>query len=129
VDEAFQRQLALGDAMNGPAAVLVELAELMVATVAHADWAMFQKNGSDATTYCVSLARAGTGRNKILAAKGSYHGALPWCTPILAGTTPEDRAHILYYEYNDTGSLEAAAALAGKDLAGIIVTPFRHDSA
>ncbi len=31
---------------NGPSARLVELAELMVETVAHADWAMFQKNGT-----------------------------------------------------------------------------------
>ena len=66
---------------------MVELAEDLVAMVPHADWAMFQKNGGDATTACVTIARAGTGRRKILVAKGSYHGALPWCSPSVAGVT------------------------------------------
>jgi glutamate-1-semialdehyde 2,1-aminomutase len=67
VERAAARQRADLDIANGPAAVLVELAELVVATVPHADWAMFAKNGTDATTACVTLARAGTGRRKILA--------------------------------------------------------------
>ncbi|WP_137388367.1 aminotransferase class III-fold pyridoxal phosphate-dependent enzyme [Rhodoligotrophos defluvii] len=129
VEEATARQRGLGDAMNGPAEVLVELAELLVATIAHADWAMLQKNGTDATTACVTMARAGTGRRKILVARGSYHGAVPWCTPSLAGVTAEDRAHIIHFDYNDVASLEAAADEAGDDLAGIIVTAFRHDLA
>ena len=51
----------------------------MVETVAHADWAMFQKNGSDATTTCATIAREATGKRKILVANGAYHGAVPWC--------------------------------------------------
>lgn len=129
VDEAAERQRRMGDALNGPGEVLVELAELMVGTVAHAQWAMFQKNGTDATTACVTIARAGTGRRKVLVARGSYHGAVPWCTPSLAGVTAEDRAHILHFDYNDVSSLEAAAEQAGDDLAAIIVTAFRHDIA
>src|SRR3954447_374550 len=50
VEEAARRQAALGDCMNGPAPVLVQLAELLVETVAHADWCLFAKNGADATT-------------------------------------------------------------------------------
>ncbi|WP_378941750.1 aminotransferase class III-fold pyridoxal phosphate-dependent enzyme [Mesorhizobium sp. ANAO-SY3R2] len=129
VEEAAARQRLKGDALNGPGEVMVELAELMVATVAHAKWTMFQKNGTDATTACVTIARAGTGRRKVLVAKGSYHGAVPWCTPSLAGVTQEDRAHILHFDYNDVASLEAAVELAGSDLAAIIVTAFRHDIA
>ncbi|MFI4981820.1 MAG: aminotransferase class III-fold pyridoxal phosphate-dependent enzyme, partial [Nevskiales bacterium] len=72
VTEAAQRQAALGDCMNGPGETMVELAELMVDTVAHADWVQFQKNGTDATTVCVTVARAGTGRRKVLVARGSY---------------------------------------------------------
>ena len=52
----------------------MELAEDLVAMLPHADWAMFQKNGGDATTSCVTIARAGTGRRKVLVARGSYHG-------------------------------------------------------
>ena len=115
--------------MNGPGEVLVELAELLVKTVAHADWAMLQKNGTDATTACVTIARAGTGRRKVLLARGSYHGAVPWCTPSLAGVTSEDRAHLIHFDYNDVASLEKAVEQAGNDLAAVIVTAFRHDIA
>jgi glutamate-1-semialdehyde 2,1-aminomutase len=127
VERAAARQRADCDIANGPGAVLVELAELLVETVPHADWALFAKNGTDATTTCVTLARAGTGRRKILAARGAYHGAVPWCTPSLAGVTAEDRAHVLLFDYNDVASLEAAIAAAGDDLAAILVSAFRHD--
>jgi glutamate-1-semialdehyde 2,1-aminomutase len=127
VDRAALAQLERGDIGNGPTEVMVELAELLVGTVAHADWAMFQKNGTDATTTCVTIARAGTGRRKVLVAKGAYHGAVPWCSPSIVGVTAEDRAHLLTFEYNDIASLRDAVAQAGDDLAAIILSPFRHD--
>ena len=68
VQAAADAQAALGDCFNGPGEVMVELAEDFVAMVPHADWAMFQKNGGDATTACVTIARAGTGRRKVLVA-------------------------------------------------------------
>lgn len=127
VEEAVQRQLAMGDCLNGPTPHLVELAERFVALLPHADWAMFQKNGTDATTTCVTLARARTQRRKVLVAKGAYHGAVPWCSPSLIGVTAEDRAHIETYVFNDIESLEAAAKKASGDLAAIVVSPFKHD--
>jgi glutamate-1-semialdehyde 2,1-aminomutase len=127
VEAAAARQAALGDCLNGPAPVLVELAELLVGMIPHAEWCLLAKNGTDATTACVTIARAGTGRRKILVARGSYHGAVPWCSPSIAGVTAEDRAHLIAFDYNDAASLEAAAEQAGDDLAGIIVTAFRHD--
>jgi len=113
--------------MNGPSARLVELAELMVDTIPHADWVLFEKNGTDATTVAVTIARAGTGRRKVLVARGAYHGAIPWCTPSLAGVTEEDRAHLIYFDYNDVASLEQAVEQARGDLAAILVTAFKHD--
>jgi glutamate-1-semialdehyde 2,1-aminomutase len=107
---------------------MVDLAELLVRTVSHADWAMFAKNGTDATTMCCTIARAQTGRQKILAAAGAYHGAAPWCTPRPAGVTPQDRANLGYYTYNDLASVRRAAANAGDDLAAIVVSPFKHDA-
>jgi glutamate-1-semialdehyde 2,1-aminomutase len=129
VEAAAQRQGALGDTLNGPAPVLVDLAELMVDLIPHADWCLFEKNGGDATTAAVTIARAGTGRKKLLVARGSYHGAVPWCSPSLAGVTAEDRAHILHYDYNDITSLEAAVEQAHDDLAAVLVTAFKHDMA
>jgi glutamate-1-semialdehyde 2,1-aminomutase len=127
VMEAVQRQLAAGDCLNGPSERMVELAERLVRLVPAADWALFSKNGTDATTTCVTLARAATGRRKILAARGAYHGAVPWCTPHPLGVTAEDRAHLIEYVYNDIASLEAAVEAAGDDLAGVIASAFRHD--
>ncbi|MXP62643.1 aminotransferase class III-fold pyridoxal phosphate-dependent enzyme [Roseomonas sp. M0104] len=127
VEAAAQEQAARGDCMNGPAPVLVELAELLVEMIPHADWCQLAKNGTDATTTCVTVARAATGRRKVLVARGSYHGAVPWCSPSVAGVTAEDRAHLLTFEYNDPASLDAAVAEAAGDFAAVIVTPFRHD--
>ncbi len=127
VNRAADEQRSQGDMFNGPSSRLVELAELMVETVAHADWAMFQKNGTDATTACAMIAREATGKRKLLLATGAYHGAVPWCNPYPNGATAEDRAHVIRYDYNDVGSLERAAAEAGNDLAGIFVSAFKHD--
>jgi glutamate-1-semialdehyde 2,1-aminomutase len=127
VDEAARRQQAIGDCMTGPSPLIVELAEAFKARQAHADWAMFSKNGTDAVTTCVMAARAQTGRNTILLARGAYHGASAWCTPGAAGVTDSDRAYQVFYEYNDIESLKTAVAEVGDDLAGIVVSPFKHD--
>ncbi len=127
VEQAAREQAGSGDCMNGPAPVLVELAELLVELVPHADWCIFGKNGTDATTACVTIARAQTGRRKVLTAAGAYHGAVPWCSPSVAGVTTEDRAHLIHYGYNDIASVEAAVEQAGGDLAAIVVSAFRHD--
>jgi glutamate-1-semialdehyde 2,1-aminomutase len=75
----------------------------------------------------VTVARAHTKRRKILVAKGAYHGAAAWCTPNPIGTLPDDRAHLVPFTYNDVASLERAAREAGDDLAGVLVSPFKHD--
>ena len=128
IDAAYVRQLGIGDAMTGPSPKMVELAEVFVEMVGHADWAMFCKNGTDATSMAMMAARAQTGRKTIVLAKGAYHGAAPWCTPRPAGTTKEDKANQVYCAYNDIESLEAAVAKAGDDLAAIFAAPFRHDA-
>lgn len=128
VEEAAERQRRDGDCLNGPAPVMVELAEAMVEAIEHADWVMFAKNGTDATTMCCTIARAETGRALILVAEGAYHGAAPWCTPFPAGVTAADRANLLYYRYNDVASIRAAVGERGDDVAAVIVSPFRHDA-
>ena len=62
----------------------------------------------------MTIARAGTGRRKVLVARGSYHGALPWCSPSVAGVTSEDRAHLLHFEYNDVASLQRRCRRGGE---------------
>ena len=128
INEVAVAQLEKGDAMTGPSPAMVELAEVMTDMVSHADWAMFCKNGTDATTMAKTIARAQTSKRIILVAAGAYHGAAPWCTPMPSGVIDEDRAHIQMYDYNSVKSLEAAVAEAGDDLAGVFATPFKHDA-
>ncbi|MCV7422219.1 aminotransferase class III-fold pyridoxal phosphate-dependent enzyme [Mycobacterium yunnanensis] len=128
VEQAAEEQRRRGDCLNGPAPILVELAEELVRTVENADWAMFAKNGTDATTMCCTIARAETKRDLILVAEGAYHGAAPWCTPFPAGVTAADRANLLHYRYNDVDSLRAAVGERAADVAAVIVSPFRHDA-
>jgi glutamate-1-semialdehyde 2,1-aminomutase len=128
VEAAVAAQRAAGDTMSGPGAVMVEAAELLTDRVAHADWAMFAKNGTDATTISVMIARAATRRSKVLAAAGAYHGSGPWFTPRDPGVTAADRANLRYYRFNDLASVEAAVAAADGDVAAVIVSPFRHDA-
>jgi glutamate-1-semialdehyde 2,1-aminomutase len=128
VDEAARRQAGEGNCFNGPGRVWVELAEHLVALTPWAAWTVFAKNGSDVCTWATEVARAATGRRKILAARGAYHGTHAWCTPLLDGTTPEDRAHVAHYRYNDLASVDAALAASEGDVAAIMVSPFRHDA-
>lgn len=127
VEAAAAAQQQLGDTMTGPSEIMVRLAEDFVDMISHADWAMFCKNGTDATSMAMVLARAHTGRRTLLCARGAYHGAAPWCTPLTRGVLPEDRAHIAYYDYNDPQSLADAFAAHAGDVAGVFATPFRHE--
>jgi glutamate-1-semialdehyde 2,1-aminomutase len=128
VDAAAKAAMGRGDVLNGPGPEMVELAERLVCNVPHADWTMFAKNGTDATTLAVVLARAVTGQSKVLVARGSYHGIAGWSLgPSAAGMTPQDHANTLFFEYNDLSSVEAAIGLAGDDVAAVVVTPIRHD--
>jgi glutamate-1-semialdehyde 2,1-aminomutase len=128
VDSAYIGQLHNGDAMTGPTPAMVELAEAFTGMVSHADWAVFCKNGTDATSMAMVVARAHTRRKTLVLAKGAYHGAAPWCVPRPAGTTPEDKANQVFCTYNDIESLEAAVVKAGDDLAAIFAAPFKHDA-
>jgi len=70
------QRVKFGDCLPGPSERMVELAEILVGLHSEwASWAMFQKNGSDATTLCVRLARLHTQKRVVLRAPNSYHGA------------------------------------------------------
>ena len=126
INDAFIQQMLKTDTLTGVSPVMVELAERFTGIVSHADWAIFVKNGTDATTLGAMIARAHTKRDKIIIAEGAYHGAAPWSSAS-AGTTEGERAGRVSCIYNDVDSLERAVAQAGDDLAAIFATPFKHD--
>src|SRR5437763_10715487 len=74
VVEAVQRQAALGSsffALNEPA---ILLAEQLCEAVPCAEAVRFQTTGSEATFAAVRLARAATGRDRVLKFEGGWHG-------------------------------------------------------
>jgi len=129
VEEAAREQAALGDCFNLPGPVWVDLAERMVGLIAGADWVTFGKNGSDACNHAVRVARAFTGRSKIVMGAASYHGIGSWCTPNTSGITSDERADVLTFDYNDAQTLTALLDQHQGQVAAVIVTPFKHEFA
>ena len=128
VRDRANAQRAAMDLGNGPTATVVELAEKLVGMVDHADWAVFSKNGNDATTTCVMAARAYAGKSKVLVANGAYHGSQPWANRRAPGAPATEHDAFPTYDYNDTASLERTVRECSGDLAGIMVSAFRHDA-
>ncbi len=60
VDGPALERASRGDLLDQPAPVMVDLAERLVRTVEGSSWAVFMKNGTDATTLAYSLARVHT---------------------------------------------------------------------
>ncbi|WP_062386734.1 aminotransferase class III-fold pyridoxal phosphate-dependent enzyme [Demequina iriomotensis] len=127
VDEAARRQAALEDVVTIPSSIMVDLAELLVDTVASADWAFFAKNGGDTTTLAVMTARAATRRKKVVFVKGYYHGVAPWTQKLdYPGVLEEDVTHNLSVPWNDLHALEALLREHRGEIAAFISTPYMH---
>ena len=127
VDAAAIAQAKLGNCTTSPNKIMVEFAELMVDTVASADWAFFAKNGNDVTTCAVMTARAATHRKKIIFVNGFYHGISPWTQKVdYPGVVPEDVANNLYVDWNDFEALEKLVAENENEVAAFIATPYMH---
>ncbi len=128
VEEAAVKQMRDGNCFNAPTPLWVELAEHLVDITPFADWAVFAKNGSDVCTWAVEVARAATGRKKVVKAAGAYHGTHAWCSPLPAGITDEDRANVVEVPWNDLAALQEVVRTSGDAIAAVMLTPFRHDA-
>ena len=126
VEAACERQSALGDCLNHPAPVMVDLAERLVSLIDFADWGVFGKNGSDMTTWCMQVAREHTGKKKILCVEGAYHGIGAWCTPGHGGLIDEDSAHVHRFRWNDGEGFDALLSRYVNQVAAVVVTPYHH---
>lgn len=129
IDAAADEQRQKANCATGPAKVMVELAQELVDTIPIADWAFFAKNGADMTAYSLMVARAHTGRDKIIRLKGGYHGTAPWSqSPDHQGITFNDARDIIVGEWNNYDALEKYIHSHRGEVAGIISTPYHHPS-
>ena len=127
VDEAARKQRELGDCITSPSERMIEFAELLVDSVATADWAFFAKNGNDVTTLAIMASRAYTHRKKIVFFKGYYHGISPWTQKIdYAGVIEEDVMHNIYVDWNDINALEEVFENNKGQIAAVIGQPYMH---
>ena len=127
VDAAAIEQIKLGNCTTSPSKIMVECAELLVDTVASADWAFFAKNGNDATQGAILTARAHTHRKKLIFFNNFYHGVSPMVQKIdYPGVTPEDVANNLYARWNDIEGLKQIIAENEGEIAALIAQPYNH---
>jgi glutamate-1-semialdehyde 2,1-aminomutase len=138
---AVTRQAALGANFAYVSEPAVALAEEIARVVACAERVRFCASGTEATAYAVRLARAFTGRLKVLKFEGAYHGAneigtvslfprrlldFPAGEPTSAGVTPSAVGDILVAPYNDLRVTTAIVERYRGEVAGIIVEPLHR---
>jgi glutamate-1-semialdehyde 2,1-aminomutase len=128
VDEAIKRQLRKGIVFSQPSPLEVELAEVIVDIVPSAELVRFVKNGSDATSAAVRLARAYTGRDVVLSC--GYHGMQDWyigSSENNLGVPQAVQDLIETFPFNDIAALEAALDRHDGAVAAVIMEPLRTE--
>jgi glutamate-1-semialdehyde 2,1-aminomutase len=135
VVEAIQRQLERGLAFGAPTALEVDVAEAIVRLVPSIEMVRLVSSGTEATMAAVRLARAVTGRDRLLKFAGCYHGhgdsflvkagsgAATFGTPDSPGVTASTARDTLTARYNDAGSVRELFAAHPGEVAAVIVEP------
>ncbi len=102
----------------------VEVAEMLIEIIPCAEEAVFAKNGSDACTAAIQIARAATGKEVILSS--GFHGFHDWFVasmPDIQGTPRVLREYIATFELNDLARFDDLCEKYDGQIAGIIVEP------
>ncbi|MDO5977225.1 non-ribosomal peptide synthetase/type I polyketide synthase, partial [Flavivirga jejuensis] len=130
--EAIETQLHKGITV-GPLAKLSGEVATLISELTGMDRVAFANTGTEAISFAMRLARAETGKNKIVIFSGSYHGHIETVLgmqgdhgvePMVPGVTKNMVKDLIVLGYNDTDILDQIRANAD-DLAGIMVEPVR----
>jgi glutamate-1-semialdehyde 2,1-aminomutase len=141
VEEAVFEQIPRGMTFFANNALGIELAEEICEAVPSAKQLRYVSTGGEADMYAMRLARAITGREKILKFEGGYHGMsaeaqmslaptklvnYPQAVPDSAGIPEAVRDSVWAAPFNDIEFLRSFMNEHGKDIAGIIVEPLQR---
>ena len=143
VIDAVQEQVAKGMTFFANNAAGVELAEEICRAVPCAEQVRYTASGGEADMYAMRLARAYTGRTKIMKFEGGYHGMsaeaqmslspashqlvnFPNAVPDSAGILSSVRDEMLVAPFNDIDFARSLIAEHGADIAAIIVEPLQR---
>jgi glutamate-1-semialdehyde 2,1-aminomutase len=135
VVEAVGGAASRGTSFGAPSVGEIQLAERIRAALPAVERMRFTSSGTEALMSAVRLARAHTGRSKILKFAGCYHGhadALLTAAgsgvatlglPGSAGVPPAATRDTLVAPYNDTDAVTALFAELGAEIAAVVVEP------
>jgi len=101
-----------------------ELAKKLRELVPCSELSIFLKTGSDATTAAIRIARAYTGRIKVM--RCGYHGWHDWAVEMKGGVPEKLYEDVYEFHYNKLDELESLMEKYGRETAAIIMTPFGH---
>ena len=128
VDSAVRKQMNLGNGFSLPSTLEAVVAEKITSLVPSAEMVRFGKNGTDATSAAIRLARAYTGRDYV--AVCGYHGWQDWfigSTSRNKGVPKKTSALTLTFKYNDIKSLEKIFSKHPKGIAAVILEPMTYE--
>jgi glutamate-1-semialdehyde 2,1-aminomutase len=132
VVEAIQRQAQRGTQFYTLSDTTIELGERLVDAIPCADQVKLTSSGAEATFYAMRVARAATGRDKILKFKGAYHGhhdyAMTGSGMSTAGTPAVLAQTLLTALYNDIDGALSTIAENASELAAVIVEPVQRNT-
>lgn len=135
VVEALERVVKSGTSFGAPVELEVQLAELICRMVPSIELVRMVNSGTEATMSAIRLARAFTGRNKIIKFEGCYHGhadaflskagsgAMTLGVPDSPGVPPAVASDTLNAGYNDIASVESLFSAHAGNIAAVIVEP------
>lgn len=114
-----------GTSFSRPSVLELQAAETFLEQVPGADMVKFAKNGSDATTAAVRLARAATGRRHVAICRSQpFFSTDDWfigTTPMHAGTLEEESRLTIGFDYNDLDSVRALLTQFPGDIACVVL--------
>lgn len=128
-------QAARGTSYGAPTKLETDLARLATRLVPSMEMIRFVNSGTEATMSALRLARAFTGRPKIVKFSGGYHGHADFLLtdagsgvatlglPASAGVTEGQTSDTITVQYNDSGAVEQVFRTHGPSISAVIVEP------
>lgn len=124
INQEVIKQLDKGFCFTMVQEVQNDLQKRLIDLIPCAEMVVLGKTGSDATGIAVRVARAYSGKSKIL--RSGYHGWHDWCVEVKGGVPKQITELTLEFHYGDLDELEAMLKEHGEDTACIIMTPVGH---